>query len=84
MRGSVLQLAAAMGAGLAAGATLRSRCARVRYDFHGKRVVISGGSRGLGFVLGRELAREGARVALLARDPEELYSARWQIAAQGS
>src|SRR6185503_5499356 len=39
---------------------------------------------GLGFVLGRELAREGARVALLARDPEELYSARWQIAAQGS
>ncbi len=36
-------------------------------DFAGKVVVITGGSRGLGLVLARQFAAEGARIALIAR-----------------
>jgi short-subunit dehydrogenase len=45
------------------------------YRFEGKSVVITGGSRGLGLVLARELAAEGARLTLLARDRDELERA---------
>ena len=45
-------------------------------DLAGKCVVISGGSRGLGLEMAREFLDGGARVALLARDPEELERAR--------
>lgn len=48
-------------------------------DFSGRNVLITGGSRGLGLALGRELAREGARVALLARSEDTLRAARAQI-----
>lgn len=48
-------------------------------DLQGKVVVISGGSRGLGFVLAKHLARKGALIALLARDREELVRAQNQI-----
>jgi NAD(P)-dependent dehydrogenase (short-subunit alcohol dehydrogenase family) len=62
--------AAAIGAYLA----VRAAGAR-RYDFNDKVVVITGGSRGLGLVLARQLARDGARLVLLARDDEELQRA---------
>ena len=39
-------------------------------------VVISGGSRGLGLLLGKEFAKEGASLALLARDEAELRRAQ--------
>ncbi|WP_413586618.1 SDR family NAD(P)-dependent oxidoreductase [Bdellovibrio sp. HCB274] len=39
-------------------------------------VVITGGSRGLGLVLAKEFARQGASLALLARDTEELARAK--------
>jgi NAD(P)-dependent dehydrogenase (short-subunit alcohol dehydrogenase family) len=45
---------------------------RRRYSFDGKVVLITGGSRGFGLVLARQLAKEGAAVALMARDEEEL------------
>jgi short-subunit dehydrogenase len=48
---------------------------RDAYDFAGKSVVITGGSRGLGLVLARELADEGARLTLVARDEDELARA---------
>ena len=48
-----------------------------RYD--GKSVVITGGSRGLGLALARELVGAGARVTLLARDAAELEQARAQL-----
>ena len=39
-------------------------------------VVISGGSRGLGLLMGKEFAKEGASLALLARDEAELRRAQ--------
>jgi 5,10-methylene-tetrahydrofolate dehydrogenase/methenyl tetrahydrofolate cyclohydrolase len=42
------------------------------YDLRNKTVLVTGGSRGLGLVLAREFAREGAQVAICARDEEEL------------
>src|SRR5690242_17375907 len=48
---------------------------RDAYEFGSKSVVITGGSRGLGLVIARELADEGARLTLVARDEEELERA---------
>jgi NAD(P)-dependent dehydrogenase (short-subunit alcohol dehydrogenase family) len=48
---------------------------RASYDFAGKSVLITGGSRGLGLILARELAGEGARLTLVARDDDELARA---------
>lgn len=45
------------------------------YDLKDKTVLITGGSRGLGLVMAREFASEGARVALCARDERELQRA---------
>jgi NAD(P)-dependent dehydrogenase (short-subunit alcohol dehydrogenase family) len=53
-------------------------------DFRGRVVVITGGSRGLGLAIARELADQGARLALLARDVAELERARDDIAARGA
>jgi|SRR5688572_18737455 len=52
---------------------------RTSYDFSGKSVVITGGSRGLGLVMARELADEGARLTLVARDEAELARAAEDI-----
>ncbi len=41
----------------------------------GKSVLITGGSRGLGFALAQELLSKGARVTILARQHEELHRA---------
>jgi NAD(P)-dependent dehydrogenase (short-subunit alcohol dehydrogenase family) len=67
----------------AAAALTAARGMRQRHaiDFAGRVVVITGGSRGLGLVLARQLAAEGARLCLLARDPEELDRARAQLPA---
>jgi NAD(P)-dependent dehydrogenase (short-subunit alcohol dehydrogenase family) len=54
------------------------------YEFKDKVVLITGGSRGLGLVLAREFAREGARLALCARDEEELERARVELESRGA
>lgn len=41
-----------------------------------KNIVITGGSRGLGFALAQEVVRQGANVILLARTKEELEKAQ--------
>lgn len=69
--------------GLALAGYLISRTARRSCSFAGKVVLITGGSRGLGLVLARQLCAEGARVALLARDPDELGRAREELAQRG-
>lgn len=75
----------ALGAGgaLVARALLRRR-REAAYDLQGRVVLITGGSRGLGLVLARECAREGARLVLTARDPDELERARAELAAGGA
>jgi NAD(P)-dependent dehydrogenase (short-subunit alcohol dehydrogenase family) len=55
-----------------------------KFDFRGKSVLITGGSRGLGLVLAREFAREGARISICARDPEELERARRDLVNRGA
>lgn len=42
----------------------------------GKVALVAGASSGLGLAIARELAREGARVAICARDPVRLEAAR--------
>ncbi len=54
------------------------------YDLRGKTVLITGGSRGLGLVMAREFADEGARLAICARSPGELERARADLAARGA
>jgi len=66
---------ALIAAGVAAAIAMRARQRRPAYDFSGKSVVITGGSRGLGLVLARQLAAEGARITLIARDEQELRRA---------
>jgi NAD(P)-dependent dehydrogenase (short-subunit alcohol dehydrogenase family) len=73
-------VAAGLGAALVAGRLARSRFA---ISFENRVVVITGGSRGLGLVLARQFAREGARVALVARDLDELDRARQDVSALG-
>lgn len=48
-------------------------------SFKNQSVVITGGSRGLGFALAKELLREGAFVTILARDPVELQKAHMEL-----
>ena len=69
------------GAGAALAATRLAR-ARRAVDFGGRVVVITGGSRGLGLVLARHFAAEGARVCLLARDERELDRAKRLLIAE--
>jgi NAD(P)-dependent dehydrogenase (short-subunit alcohol dehydrogenase family) len=52
-------------------------------NIHGAGTLITGGSRGLGAALGRELARRGARVALVARGADELDAVVNEIRAAG-
>jgi NAD(P)-dependent dehydrogenase (short-subunit alcohol dehydrogenase family) len=47
----------------------------------GKRAVVTGGSRGIGFAIAAALAGEGADLALLARDPDRLGAAAKQLEA---
>lgn len=70
----------------AAAMIVGGRMARQRHaiDFAGRTVVITGGSRGLGLVLARQLAAEGARLCLLARDGDDLDRARGELTALGA
>lgn len=45
--------------------------------------LITGGSTGLGYALARRLVEEGARVAIIARDPERLASAALSLRGAG-
>ena len=71
----------AAGAGLLLFARAQ---ATKQFDFHGKVALITGGSRGLGLVLARHLAAEGARVIICARDQEELERARQDLHSRGA
>ncbi len=66
-----LTTAAVVGAAVIARTWQR----RKAYDFAGKSVVITGGSRGLGLAMAHELVDAGAMITLVARNQEELAEA---------
>jgi NAD(P)-dependent dehydrogenase (short-subunit alcohol dehydrogenase family) len=76
-------LSAGMAVGVLAGAAMAASANRPPYDWAGRTVLITGGSRGLGLVLARELVARGARVAICARDRIELAHARADLGARG-
>ncbi|ROO24421.1 SDR family NAD(P)-dependent oxidoreductase [Salinisphaera orenii] len=49
----------------------------------GRRAVITGGSRGIGFAIARALAAEGAHVSICGRGAERLEEARAELAGHG-
>jgi NAD(P)-dependent dehydrogenase (short-subunit alcohol dehydrogenase family) len=64
-------------AGAALGAWWLVRAIRTRrVSLAGRVALVTGGSRGLGFLVARELIRRGCQVAICARDTEELERAR--------
>jgi NAD(P)-dependent dehydrogenase (short-subunit alcohol dehydrogenase family) len=54
-----------------------------QYTLRDKVALISGGSRGHGLVLARHICDQGGKVALLARDPEELARAKADLTTRG-
>ncbi|HEX7854777.1 MAG TPA: SDR family NAD(P)-dependent oxidoreductase [Sphingobium sp.] len=48
----------------------------------GKRAIVTGGSRGIGKAIARTLLQEGARVAIVARDPAALAEAEKALAQE--
>jgi short-subunit dehydrogenase len=67
------------GLGLAVGgyAGCRFAISRAReFSFRDRVVAITGGSRGLGLAMARQLAEEGAYLAICARDEQEINRAR--------
>lgn len=76
-------------AALAATVAIATVAARyVRYRRHarlrGAVAVVTGGSRGLGLLVARELARRGCRLAICARDAGELDRARADLRTRGA
>src|SRR5579862_1540666 len=75
MKRQAVMLGAGVLAGMAGIRALQDR----KYKLDGKVAFITGGSRGLGLLVARELAARGCRVAICARDAEELERAAGQL-----
>ena len=78
---------AAKFAAIGAGAFLAGRAVLRRlnpYDFRNKVVIVTGGSRGLGLVIARQLALRGARLMITARDREDLRRAESDLRTRGA
>ncbi len=54
------------------------------FSFRGRTVVVTGGSRGLGLVMARKLAAEGAKIALIARSGDDLQRAEEDLRRHGA
>ena len=53
-------------------------------DLEGKRILITGGSSGIGLAIARALISSGAHVVITGRDPEKLAQAAHQLQVNGS
>jgi NAD(P)-dependent dehydrogenase (short-subunit alcohol dehydrogenase family) len=73
-------IASVLGGALLAREILRRRRT---IGFQGASVIITGGSRGLGFEMARLFGAEGARLTLLARGTKDLEKARRELARSG-
>jgi len=51
----------------------------VDLGLEGRRVLVTGGSKGLGYAIARELVREGARVSICSRDEPEVLTAGQEL-----
>jgi NAD(P)-dependent dehydrogenase (short-subunit alcohol dehydrogenase family) len=69
--------------GLAAGALLARATRPPAGSFHGRVALISGGTRGLGLQLARELGGRGAAVAICGREADTLVRARHDLERRG-
>jgi NAD(P)-dependent dehydrogenase (short-subunit alcohol dehydrogenase family) len=86
MWGGLRRRASVVAAGMALGLGLGARVAPPRApeaELHGAVALVTGGSRGLGLALSRELARQGCRLAICARDEAELEAARAELERTG-
>lgn len=73
-----------LGAGVGALMAVRANARKKReYDFVGRTVLITGGSRGLGLILARQFAARGANVALVARAADALDRASEELKMYG-
>lgn len=72
---------------LGAGAVLAVRSLQRQFrraDFRGKTILITGGSRGFGLTLARQLAAEGAELVLCSRHGDELERGARELTATGA
>jgi short-subunit dehydrogenase len=81
LRRAALVAGGIAGAWFATRAHLRSQRA---WSYRGRVVLITGGSRGLGLLMARRLADEGARLAICARDADELDRAATDLRSRGA
>jgi NAD(P)-dependent dehydrogenase (short-subunit alcohol dehydrogenase family) len=56
----------------------------VQLNLDGRRALVTGGTRGIGRAIAESLAAEGCRLALCARDEQEVQAAADAIGARGS
>jgi NAD(P)-dependent dehydrogenase (short-subunit alcohol dehydrogenase family) len=52
-------------------------------DLRGQVALVTGGTRGLGYLIAQELGREGCQLVICARDTAELEEAQNELARQG-
>lgn len=69
----------------AVGALVAQAVVRQRrhYDLADRTAIVTGGSRGIGLWIARELVDRGARVTICARDAQELAAAEEDLAGRG-
>ncbi|KAA3436631.1 SDR family NAD(P)-dependent oxidoreductase [Rufibacter hautae] len=73
------------GAALGTILALRARARRKQeFSFTDRTVLITGGSRGLGLVLARMFAEQGAKIAICSRTQHQLDAAREELEAGGA
>ncbi len=78
-----LLIGAAVGVGALAALAAWGKTRR-NFDLENKVVLITGGSRGLGLVLAREFAAQGAKIAICALNGEELDHAKEDLESRGA
>ncbi|GAB3165373.1 SDR family NAD(P)-dependent oxidoreductase [Telluribacter humicola] len=74
-------------AALGAGAFMAAKAIYnefTKYDLNGKVVLITGGSRGLGLLMARQLAAKGAKLVICSRTEEQVERARQELEQKGA